>query len=748
MRAVLDWYHRAARAGRAPPSARRWRTSRSSDSTRRRCRACTSACASCRPSCARPGSPRPALALSLFLPWYQTATSSRGRRASSHSQPERVRRLLVRRGGGAAGRRPPCCSWSGRAASARRFHLPGGDGLGDHRSPADGRCCCSSGGCSTSRTSTNRAARSASSGASFVALAGGGRADRGGCARARRAPAGAAEPGRGPDWEAAAPRPRTRGRDRAPSDTAAVTEVLRDRPTGRASRPRRRPLASRRTDPSEADPGRGAEEHGDRSDTLSDRRRRTGRAPRLVGAADLGAASVRRLRRSWPSPPTDRGGGPGRRAASTPTRRLGADGATRAAGDGGPFSAQHAARGVTRTARCSIAAQASSRSRAAIRCTRVGADGGTLACLGRPRRSAGRGVRFGAIDGPAVRTSHASHRARCRAPRSPPTLAATPRSPGSGPRGRHGPRLRRGAPPGHGFTAPRRLASGRSRRRRGGRARGDTLVAWDDRRRDPDALPGPLAAGFRATARSARTTPTSPSCAPPSRRRARRRGLGAQFPREGCCPGDRVVVAARDRRRDADSSGCTARFVATAPGTRGCGGLAAIGDSSCAVGDRMARARQACAPHAEADALGPVARQRTTAGPRDLATGPAAAGRRGWDRRVGAPRPLDRAAIARRRGRAARGARGRCAAGLTRARARRLRGRAPGPRSTGRPRAARSSRRPTSGRPRRRPRSPGTPERSRRRRWPATCRGGRRRPIRKPAPSGPRTASARVSHAG
>ena len=65
----------------------------------------------------------------------------------------------------------------------------------------------------------------------FVALARRGRADRRGRARARRAPARAAEPGAEDlDWESAAPRPRRRAATARPRDATAVTEVLRERP--------------------------------------------------------------------------------------------------------------------------------------------------------------------------------------------------------------------------------------------------------------------------------------------------------------------------------------------------------------------------------------------------------------------------------------------------------------------------------------------------------------------------------------
>ena len=90
----------------------------------------------------------------------------------------------------------------------------------------------------------------------FVALAAAAALVVAGRARARRAPARAAEPGRGPRLGVAPPpRPRRRASDREPRDATAVTEVLRDRPGWDGERARRaRPAAPPPREPRPAIP--------------------------------------------------------------------------------------------------------------------------------------------------------------------------------------------------------------------------------------------------------------------------------------------------------------------------------------------------------------------------------------------------------------------------------------------------------------------------------------------------------------
>ena len=71
-----------------------------------------------------------ALLVTLLLPWYEKRSSTSGPApAAGEREPVGAPGLHVRRGGRAAGRRSPCSFCLGAVAAASGFHLPGGDGL-------------------------------------------------------------------------------------------------------------------------------------------------------------------------------------------------------------------------------------------------------------------------------------------------------------------------------------------------------------------------------------------------------------------------------------------------------------------------------------------------------------------------------------------------------------------------------------------------------------------------------------------
>ena len=130
----------------------------------------------------------------------------------------------------------------GALAAARRFHLPGGDGVVDHRWPAAGRCCCSSGGCSTSPTIGGATTTVGIQWGIFVALlAAGALVAAGARVRAAHRPEPPNPIAEETEWEVPERRPRERAGNGRPREHTAVTEVLRERPPrGRARRPSRR----------------------------------------------------------------------------------------------------------------------------------------------------------------------------------------------------------------------------------------------------------------------------------------------------------------------------------------------------------------------------------------------------------------------------------------------------------------------------------------------------------------------------
>ena len=167
------------------------------------------------------------LFVAMFLPWYQQNAVVNADGGAGEPQPERLRGLLVRRGRGPAGRAAVLFLLFARA-EGRSFHLPGSDGT-IVISPAAGRRCCSSGGCSTSpgiSQPVESPPTSASSGGSSS------RSPPPGCSPT---PARGCAPPQQPEPPPRAPPPSTPGRAAV---TIAAEPTRRRRAARRAERPR------------------------------------------------------------------------------------------------------------------------------------------------------------------------------------------------------------------------------------------------------------------------------------------------------------------------------------------------------------------------------------------------------------------------------------------------------------------------------------------------------------------------------